>query len=102
MVALWTVRQPFLLLPLPGYDALSLEHRVSMLSALCHLAIDSPSIRQGAAWEASLAPLSTCQTLMLQEGMLMAVLSAQNCPSVDCDPPATAHMFSHLAVSSSV
>lgn len=40
--------------PCPGsmpadYDALPLEHRVSMLGTLCHLAMDSPSIRQDAA-----------------------------------------------------
>lgn len=31
------------------YDALPLEHRVAMLGALCHLAVDSPSIRCAAA-----------------------------------------------------
>ena len=29
------------------YDGLSLEHRVGMLCSLCHLAMDSPSIKCG-------------------------------------------------------
>ena len=31
-----------------GYDELALEHRIAMLSALCHLVMDSPTIRRAA------------------------------------------------------
>jgi hypothetical protein len=34
------------LLAAAAYDELSLEHRLAMLSALCHLALDTPSIKE--------------------------------------------------------